>query len=48
MLKELAQAAIGNSNKAIETSYDIICAAERKPPKNAYFELLDQPAPIIL
>lgn len=28
----------------IETSYEIICAAERKAPKNAYFELLDHPA----
>lgn len=28
----------------IETSYEIICAAERKAPKKAYFELLDQPA----
>jgi len=28
----------------IETSYEIICAAERNAPKNAYFELLDQPA----
>jgi len=31
----------------IETSYEIICAAERKAPKKAYFELLDQPARII-
>jgi hypothetical protein len=28
----------------IDTSYEIICAAERKAPKKAYFELLDQPA----
>ena len=28
----------------IETSYEIICAAERNAPKKAYFELLDQPA----
>ena len=28
----------------IETSYEIICAAERNPPKKAYFELLDHPA----
>ena len=27
-----------------ETSYEIICAAERRPPRKAYFELLDQPA----
>ena len=26
------------------TSYEIIWAAERSPPRNAYFELLDQPA----
>ena len=31
----------------IEISYEIICAAERKPPKNAYLELLDQPEKII-
>ena len=28
----------------IETSYEIICAAERNAPKKAYFELLDHPA----
>jgi hypothetical protein len=28
----------------IETSYEIICAAERSAPKNEYLELLDQPA----
>ena len=27
-----------------ETSYEIIWAAERRPPRKAYFELLDQPA----
>ena len=27
-----------------ETSYEILCAAERNPPKKAYLELLDQPA----
>ena len=31
----------------IETSYEIIWAAERKAPKNGYLELLDQPAIII-
>lgn len=31
----------------IETSYEIIWAAERSAPKNGYFELLDQPAIII-
>jgi len=46
-LKEFAQAATGNKSKAIETSYDISCAADLKPPKKAYFELLVQPAPII-
>ncbi len=28
-------------------SYDIICAADLKAPKKAYFELLDHPAMII-
>jgi len=28
----------------IETSYEIIWAAERKAPKKAYLELLDHPA----
>jgi len=27
-----------------DTSYEIICAAERSPPRKAYLELLDQPA----
>jgi hypothetical protein len=27
-----------------ETSYEILCAAERRPPRKAYLELLDQPA----
>jgi hypothetical protein len=31
----------------IETSYEIIWAAERKAPKNGYFELLDHPAIMI-
>ena len=31
----------------IETSYEIIWAAERNAPKKGYFELLDQPAIII-
>src|ERR1051325_7852228 len=30
----------------IATSYETICALERKPPSNAYFELDDQPARI--
>jgi hypothetical protein len=29
--------------KPIETSYEIICAAERIAPKNAYRELLAHP-----
>jgi len=45
--KEPANKIIGNNNKPNETSYEIICAAERNPPKNAYFELLDHPAIII-
>ena len=45
-LKEFAQIEIGNNNKPIDTSYEISCAAERNEPKNAYLELLDQPAPI--
>jgi hypothetical protein len=32
----------------ITTSYAIICAIERRAPKNAYRELLDHPATIIL
>jgi len=32
----------------IATSYEIIWAAERNAPKKAYFELLDQPAMIIV
>jgi hypothetical protein len=31
----------------IETSYEIICAAERNAPKKAYLELLDHPDIII-
>lgn len=27
----------------IDTSYETICAADLRAPKNAYFELLDQP-----
>jgi hypothetical protein len=29
--------------KPIDTSYDIICAADLNAPKKAYFELLDHP-----
>lgn len=31
----------------METSYDIICAADRKPPRKAYLEFDDQPAVMI-
>lgn len=37
----------GNIVNPIDTSYEIICAAERNAPKNAYFELLAHPAMII-
>lgn len=47
-LKEPAHKTTGKIIKPNATSYDIIWAAERSPPKNAYFELLDQPAKIIL
>ena len=33
--------------KPIEASYETICAAERKAPKNGYLELLDHPEIII-
>ena len=29
--------------KPIDTSYDTICAAERRPPRNGYFEFDAQP-----
>jgi hypothetical protein len=32
----------------IATSYEIICAADRRAPKKAYLELLDQPAIIMV
>src|SRR5215216_922628 len=32
------------SESPIETSYETICADERRPPRSAYFELEDQPA----
>src|SRR5688500_1526767 len=34
------------SASPIATSYETICALERKPPSNAYFEFEDQPASI--
>lgn len=37
----------GSIDNPIATSYEIICAAERNDPKNAYLELLAQPAMII-
>jgi len=45
--KEPAIKITGNNNNPNETSYEIICAAERNAPKNAYLELLDQPAIMI-
>ena len=47
-LNEPAHKTTGKMIKPNATSYDIIWAAERNPPKKAYFELLDQPAKIIL
>lgn len=44
--KEPAHKITGIIIKPKETSYEIICAAVRTDPKNAYFELLDQPAMI--
>lgn len=38
---------IVNTMNPIETSYETIWAVDRKAPKNAYFELLDQPDSII-
>src|SRR5215218_3291162 len=32
------------SESPIETSYETICADERKPPSSAYFEFEDHPA----
>src|SRR5919112_685190 len=32
------------SESPIETSYETICADERRPPRSAYFEFDDQPA----
>lgn len=41
---ELADKKTGSKQIEIETSYDIIWALDRKPPKNEYLELLDHPA----
>ena len=38
----------GSNTSVIATSYEIICAAERRAPIKAYFELLAQPARIML
>jgi len=45
--KEPAKRITGKTHNPIETSYEIICAAERKAPKKAYLELLAHPAIII-
>src|ERR1044072_9471035 len=34
------------SARPIDTSYETICALDRKPPSSAYFEFEDQPASI--
>src|SRR6185436_14814487 len=34
------------SERPIATSYETICALERRPPSSAYFEFDDQPASI--
>ena len=44
---EFANTTTGRIVNPSETSYEIICADERKLPKKAYLELLDQPAKII-
>jgi hypothetical protein len=44
---EPANKITGKIKRPNETSYEIICAAERKAPKKAYLELLAQPAIII-
>ena len=44
---ELVNSTTGRIVKPNDTSYEIICADERKLPKKAYLELLDQPAKII-
>src|SRR5262249_24420202 len=38
------QSSTQTKTKPIDTSYDTIWAAERSAPRNAYFELLAQPA----
>ena len=41
---EPAQSSTVIMTKPIETSYDTICAAERRAPRNGYFEFEAQPA----
>jgi hypothetical protein len=47
LVEKLTVPAIRISEIRVEpraTSYEILCAAERSPPRKAYLELLDQPA----
>jgi hypothetical protein len=46
-LSDPAMKITGINTRLIETSYEIICAAERRAPRKAYLELLAQPAIII-
>jgi hypothetical protein len=46
-LKDPLNITAGKIVSPIETSYEIICAAERSAPRKAYFELLAQPPSII-
>lgn len=46
--KDPVKSITGKTTNPIETSYDIIWAADRNAPRNAYFELLAHPAIIIL
>src|SRR5437868_14920436 len=39
-----ANISVPMSESPIETSYETICAEERRPPRSAYFEFEDQPA----
>src|SRR5262245_20631474 len=43
-LSEPAHSSTVMMTKPMETSYDTICAAERKDARNGYFEFEDQPA----
>jgi hypothetical protein len=47
LVEKLAVPAIRMSEISVEprpTSYEILCAADRSPPRKAYLELLDHPA----